>query len=65
MTKSWAKIQEVRQPNEIGKPRTRVAEVPNGYTKQQAERWLVEKLLMKSGEFIVSYMPNRAENWRG
>ncbi len=64
MTTSWATIQEARQPWNIGKPLTRTVKVPSGYTREQAERWLQEKLLMKSGEFIVSYMPDRQDPWR-
>lgn len=49
-------IQYPKKPWDRGEL-TRTVEVPPGYTAEQAERWLREKLLIKSGETVVSYQP--------
>ena len=51
-------VRYAKKPWDRGEPLTRTVEVPNGYTVEQAERWLREKLLIKSGETVVSYTPN-------
>jgi hypothetical protein len=51
-------IRYAKKPWDRGEPLTRTVQVPSGYTAEQAERWLWEKLLIKSGETVVSYTPN-------
>ena len=53
-----ATVRYPSRPWDKGEPLTRVVEVPNGYTAKQAEHWLREKLLIKAGEYVVSYTPN-------
>jgi hypothetical protein len=51
-------IRYAKKPWDRGEPLTRTVEVPNGYTVEQAERWLWERLRIKIGETVVSYTPN-------
>lgn len=51
-------IRYAKKPWDRGEPLTRTVEVPNGYTAEQADRWLWEKMLIKSGESVVLYTPN-------
>ena len=51
-------IRYAKKPWDRGEPLTRTVDVPSGYTAEQAERWLWEKQMIKSGETVVSYTPN-------
>ncbi len=61
MLKSYVTIQYAHYPWSRGKPPTRLVEIPNGYTLEQAQRWLQEKQLIKTGEAVLQFMPNRQQ----
>ncbi len=54
-TKTFVTIRYAPKPWDRGRPpMTRTIEAPCAYTEEQMKRWLWDKLLMKSGEAIVS-----------
>ena len=50
-------IRYAKKPWDRGEPLTRTVEVPSWLTREQAEGWLREKLLMKSGETVEAFAP--------
>ena len=53
--KKFVTIQYAPKPWDRGRPpMTRTIEAPYAYTEEQMRHWLWEKLLIKSGETIVS-----------
>ena len=53
--KKFVTIQYAPKPWDRGRPpMTRTIEAPYAYTEEQMRHWLWEKMLIKSGETIVS-----------
>ena len=53
--KKFVTIQYAPKPWDRGRPpMTRTIEAPYSYTEEQVRHWLWDKLLIKSGEAIVS-----------
>ena len=54
-TKTFVTIRDAPKPWDRGRPpMTRTIEAPCAYTEEQMKRWLWDKLLIRSGEAIVS-----------